>query len=65
MSERPEKYLHIHDWNYWWGVYQCDEGWDTPLAAEFSLTNDELGEDLFFQFDFLQSIISPTNYSGW
>lgn len=52
ISYRPKKYLHIHDWNYWWGVYHCDEGWDTPNSAEFSLTNDELGEDLFFHFDF-------------
>lgn len=52
MSGKSEKYLHIHDWNYWWGIYRCDDGWDTPNGAEFSLTNDKLGEDPFFHFDF-------------
>lgn len=37
------KYLHIYDWNYWWGVYRCGEGWEPPAGAEFSLTEDEGG----------------------
>lgn len=47
-----KKYLHIHDWNYWWGYYRCGEGWDPFNGAEFSLTEDEAGEDRFFHFDF-------------
>ncbi|WP_317400517.1 hypothetical protein, partial [Anaerotruncus colihominis] len=49
---KSEKYLHIHDWNYWWCVYRCADGWDAPDAAEFSLTEDGAGEDFFFHFDF-------------
>ena len=32
------KYLHIHDWNYWWGYYRCGKDWEPFHAAEFSLT---------------------------
>lgn len=46
------KYLHIHDWNYWWGYYRCGKDWDTFNGAEFSLTEDEAGENSFFHFDF-------------
>lgn len=46
------KYLHIHDWNYWWGYYRCGKDWDTFNGAEFSLTEDEAGEKSFFHFDF-------------
>lgn len=46
------KYLHIRDWNYWWGVYRCGEGWEPPNGAEFSITEDEAGENRFFHFDF-------------
>ena len=41
------KYLHIHDWNYWWGYYRCGKDWDTFNGAEFSLTEDEAGENSF------------------
>ena len=46
------KYLHIHDWNYWWGYYRCGKDWDTVNGAEFSLTEDAAGEKFFFHFDF-------------
>lgn len=49
---KSEKYLHIHDWNYWWCVYHCADGWDNPDAAEFCLTEDAAGEEFFFHFDF-------------
>ena len=49
---KSEKYLHIHDWNYWWCVYHCADGWDDPDAAEFCLTEDAAGEEFFFHFDF-------------
>lgn len=40
MNVKPEKYLCIQDWNYWWGVYHCADGWETPDAAEFILADD-------------------------
>ncbi|MGN8969915.1 hypothetical protein [Intestinimonas sp. HCP28S3_D6] len=49
---KSEKYLHIQDWNYWWCVYHCADGWDDPDAAEFCLTEDAAGEEFFFHFDF-------------
>jgi hypothetical protein len=52
MDYKPEKYLHIHDWNYWWCFYHCADEWDDPDAAEFCLTEDEAGEEFFFHFDF-------------
>ena len=27
MGCKSKKYLHIHDWNYWWGYYRCDQDW--------------------------------------
>ena len=47
-----KKYLHIHDWNYWWGYYRCGQDWEPFHAAEFSLSEDEAGEAPFFHFDF-------------
>ena len=52
MGFNSEKYLHIHDWNYWWCVYHCADGWEDPDAAEFYLTEDAAGEKFFFHFDF-------------
>lgn len=52
MNVKPEKFLFIQDWNYWWGVYHCADGWDTPDAAEFILADDEAGENPFFRLDF-------------
>lgn len=52
MCFQTEKYLHIHDWNYWWGVYRCAKDWSVPNGVEFSLTEDEEGEKTFFHFDF-------------
>ena len=46
------KYLHIRDWNYWWGYYRCGKDWEPFHGAEFSLTEDEAGETSFFHFDF-------------
>ena len=45
------KYLHIYDWNYWWGYYRCGKDWEPFHAAEFSLTEDEAGETPFFHFE--------------
>lgn len=42
-----KKYLHIYDWNYWWGYYRCGKDWDPFDAAEFSLSEDEAGEAPF------------------
>ena len=25
------KYLHIRDWNYWWGYYRCGKDWELSL----------------------------------
>lgn len=47
-----QKYIRVRHWNYWWGAYQLLEE-DQPDAAEFSLTHDEDGTEIFFHFDFL------------
>ena len=52
MGCKSKKYLHIHDWNYWWGHYRCGQDWEPFHAAEFSLSEDEAGEAPFFHFDF-------------
>ena len=52
MDCKTKKYLHIYDWNYWWGYYRCGKDWDPFDAAEFSLSEDEAGEAPFFHFDF-------------
>lgn len=52
MDCKAKKYLHIYDWNYWWGYYRCGKDWDPFDAAEFSLSEDEAGEAPFFHFDF-------------
>ena len=52
MDFKAKKYLHIHDWNYWWGYYRCGKDWEPFHAAEFSLAEDEAGEAPFFHFDF-------------
>ena len=44
MGCKSKKYLHIHDWNYWWGYYRCGQDWEPFHAAEFSLSEDEAGE---------------------
>ena len=44
MGCKSKKYLHIHDWNYWWGYYRCGKDWEPFHAAEFSLSEDEAGE---------------------
>ena len=49
MDCKAKKYLHIYDWNYWWGYFRCGKGWEPFHAAEFSLTEDEAGEASFFQ----------------
>ena len=43
MGCKSKKYLHIHDWNYWWGYYRCGKDWEPFHAAEFSLSEDEAG----------------------
>ena len=50
MAEKARKYIQIRHWDYWWSVHQC--GKPGPNAVEFSLTEDEAGENLFFHFDF-------------
>ena len=52
IAMKHTKYLRIYDWNYWWGVYRCGGGWKPPDGAEFSITEDEAGENRFFHFDF-------------
>ena len=52
MDCKAKKYLHIYDWNYWWGYYRCGKDWEPFHAAEFSLTEDEAGQAPFFHFDF-------------
>ncbi len=46
------KYIHIRHWDYWWEVYGCGTALPAELrAVEFSLTDDEAGERLFFRLD--------------
>ena len=52
MDCKAKKYLHIYDWNYWWGYYRCCKDLEPFHAAEFSLSEDEAGEVPFFHFDF-------------
>ena len=52
MGCKVKKYLHIYDWNYWWGYYRCGQDWEPFHVAEFSLAEDEAGETPFFHFDF-------------
>ena len=52
MDCKAKKYLHIYDWNYWWGYYRCCKDWEAFHAAEFSLSEDEAGKAPFFHFDF-------------
>lgn len=56
MGCKAKKYLHIYDWNYWWGYYRCCKDWEPFHAAEFSLSEDEAGE---VPFSTLISITSP------
>ena len=41
MDCKSKKYLHIYDWNYWWGYYRCGKDCEPFHSAEFSLTEDE------------------------
>jgi hypothetical protein len=50
MDCKAKKYLHIYDWNYWWGYYHCCKDLESFHAAEFSLSEDEAGEAPFFHF---------------
>ena len=52
MDCKSKKYLHIYDWNYWWGYYRCGKDCEPFHSAEFSLTEDEAGKVSFFHFDF-------------
>ena len=42
------KYLHIHDWNYWWGYYRCGKDWDTFNGARFLSPKTRLEKNPFF-----------------
>ena len=52
MKQSSRKYIQIRHWDYWWEVYSCGRDWAGPQGVEFSLTDDEDGEELFFHFDF-------------
>lgn len=53
MDQHLLKYIQIRHWDYWWGVYHCDQSvYTCPNAVEFSLTDDADGETRFFHFDF-------------
>ena len=36
MDCKAKKYLHIYDWNYWWGYYRCGK---TPMLPRYALGN--------------------------
>ena len=53
MEQRVLKYIQIHHWDYWWAVYQCGVLKDSDLnTVEFSVTDTEEEEPVFFHFDF-------------
>ena len=37
MGCKSKKYLHIHDWNYWWGYYRCGKDWEPFHGLNFLL----------------------------
>ena len=37
MDCKAKKYLHIYDWNYWWGYYRCGKDWE-PVPFPVSWT---------------------------
>ena len=39
MGCKSKKYLHIHDWNYWWGYFRCGKGWE-PLGDALQMAFD-------------------------
>ena len=63
MDCKTKKYLHIYDWNYWWGYYRCGKDWDPFDAAEFSLSEDEAGEAPYCQVFLNSLIIYSTQYT--
>lgn len=53
MKQGKIKYIQIRHWDYWYDVYDlCKDGIVSCKSVEFSITEDEAGEDLFFHFDF-------------
>ena len=35
MDCKAKKYLHIYDWNYWWGYYRCCKDWELSMRRSF------------------------------
>lgn len=53
MTQEKIKYIQIFHWDYWYDVYDLyEDGTISCKAVEFSITEDEAGEDFFFHFDF-------------
>ena len=52
MDCKAKKYLHIYDWNYWWGYYRCCKdlepfhAWSLPqyIGSEYFSTGDDDAE---------------------
>ena len=47
MDCKVKKYLHIYDWNYWWGYYRCGKDCEPFHGADamkctVSFTRDSL-----------------------
>ena len=47
MDCKAKKYLHIYDWNYWWGYYRCGKDREPFHGADamkctVSFTSDSL-----------------------
>lgn len=49
MENKKNKYIQIRYSDYWWSVYKCMDY--PPNGVEFSVTEDEAGEEFFFHFD--------------
>lgn len=48
------RYLQIRHWDYWYRIYGIGEFDNTSAGCvEFSITNDSIGDDFFFHFDFI------------
>ncbi len=51
-DQKDIKYIHIRHWDYWFGVYNIGPyQTDRVYGAEFNLTNDKEGKDVFFHLD--------------
>lgn len=65
---KQTKYIHIRHLDYWWGVYNIGNLKSGDISGvEFSLSNDQAGDDFYFHFDFntlpaLENILAENEF---